>query len=204
MIIKILKSISNISIKSKNSEDKIENKNNNNIQIKKSISVKSIKSKNSEDTIKDKLSEVKENKKKHLKVLKKNTDNKEMQLSLDAECDICCYTIEELANPDGCNHDFCKNCLIEWSQRSEKCPICKTVFRNIFIYDNGIKKQIPLIEIRKKYKKEKKNDSNEDIEKVCYVCKKNTDPNNLIICGRCRGNYCHYYCIHLNKKPQWK
>ena len=127
-----------------------------------------------------------------------------MQLSLDAECDICCFTIEELANPDGCNHDFCKNCLIEWSQRSEKCPICKTVYKSIFVYDNGIKKQISLSEIRKKYKKEKNNDNNENIEKLCYVCKKNTDPNNLIMCGRCRGNYCHYYCIHLDKKPQWK
>ena len=47
-------------------------------------------------------------KKKHLKRLIKNTDNKEMKLPLDTECILCCSIIKELANPDGCNHDFCK------------------------------------------------------------------------------------------------
>jgi hypothetical protein len=69
--------------------------------------------------------------------LRKDIDNKEMGLPLDAECIICCSVIRELANPDGCNHDFCRSCLIEWSQRSAKCPICKTLYNNIFVYENG-------------------------------------------------------------------
>lgn len=174
--------------------------------------------KNKENVINDESGEIEKNQKnekivnddteiknrKHLKKLKKDIDNKEMGLPLDAECIICCSEIRELANPDGCNHDFCRNCLIEWSQRSSKCPICKTLYNNIFIYENGIKKQISLNEIRRNYKKEnRRNESEEEnIEKICYICKKDEDESNLMMCDRCKACFCHYYCIKLKKKPQ--
>jgi len=174
--------------------------------------------KNKENVINDESGEIEKNQKnekivnddteiknrKHLKKLKKDIDNKEMGLPLDAECIICCSEIRELANPDGCNHDFCRNCLIEWSQRSSKCPICKTLYNNIFIYENGIKKQISLNEIRRNYKKENSRDESEEenIEKICYICKKDEDESNLMMCDRCKACFCHYYCIKLKKKPQ--
>lgn len=174
--------------------------------------------KNKENVINDESGEIEKNQKnekivnddteiknrKHLKKLKKDIDNKEMGLPLDAECIICCSEIRELANPDGCNHDFCRNCLIEWSQRSSKCPICKTLYNNIFIYENGIKKQVSLNEIRRNYKKENSRDESEEenIEKICYICKKDEDETNLMICDRCKACFCHYYCIKLKKKPQ--
>ena len=149
--------------------------------------------------------------KKHLKRLRKNTDNKEMKLALDAECIICTCIIKELANPDGCNHDFCKSCLIEWSQRSSKCPMCKTLYNNIFYYDNGIKKQISVTEIKSKYRKHlngsENNEESDDeinIDEGCYICNKNTDPSKLLVCDRCKEKCCHYYCINLNKIPEGK
>ena len=174
-------------------------KNNDNLINKESGEVE--KSKKNEN-IADDDTEIKN--RKHLKKLKKDIDNKEMGLPLDAECIICCSEIRELANPDGCNHDFCRSCLIEWSQRSAKCPICKTLYNNIFIYENGIKKQISLNEIRRNYKKENNSNESEEenIEKICYICKKNEDESNLIICERCKACFCHYYCIKLKKKPQ--
>ena len=153
--------------------------------------------------------------KKHLKRLKKNTDNKEMILPLDTECIICTCIINELANPDGCNHDFCKSCLIEWSQRSSKCPMCKKLYNNIIIYDDGIKKKISLNEIRNKYKKllkekdsesneERNSDDEENIDEGCYICGKNTDQDKLLVCDRCKVNFCHYYCCGLDSIPEGK
>ena len=156
-------------------------------------------------------------KKKHLKRLIKNTDNKEMKLPLDTECIICCSIIKELANPDGCNHDFCKVCLIEWSQRSNKCPICKTKYNSIFIYDKGIKKQLSLTEIKYNHTTEildnndnnnegDNNENNDDDsdDEGCYICGKNTDQANLLVCDRCQEIYCHYYCNNLEKIPEGK
>ena len=171
------------------------------------------------DSDDDNIEDIKENQelnnnkkeKKHLKRLKKNTDNKEMKLALDAECIICTCIIKELANPDGCNHDFCKTCLFEWSQRSSKCPMCKTLYNNIYYYDNGIKKQISVTEIKNKYRKHlnesENNEESEDeanIDEGCYICGKNTDPGNLLVCDRCKEKCCHYYCINLNKIPEGK
>ena len=175
-----------------NNQNKIENENINNNNIITNIN-------NNEE------SEIK-----HFKKLKKNIDNKEMKLPLDAECIICCGIINELANPDGCNHDFCKICLFEWSKRSGKCPMCKNNYNNIFFYDNGNKKQISLNDIRKNYKKDNKNDKgendsdDENIEKICYICKKDIDQNNLLKCDRCEAYFCHYYCCKLkNKINKW-
>ena len=156
-----------------------------------------------------------ENEKKHFKRLKKNTDNKEMQLPLDTECIICTCVITELANPDGCNHNFCKSCLIEWSIRSSKCPMCKKYYTKIFTYDKGVKRQIPLYELRAKYKNvikdsetynNEENIISEEIEDLsdvgCYICGKNNEPENLLICDKCHKNLCHYYCNNLKKIPE--
>ncbi len=163
--------------------------------------------------LKEQLEE--ESDKRHFKRLKKNTDNKEMQLPLDTECIICTCVISELANPDGCNHNFCKSCLIEWSKRSSKCPMCKKRYNNIFTYDKGEKKQISLFELRTKYKnviEESNSDNNEENEEEiddlsnvgCYICGKNTEPENLLVCDRCRSHCCHYYCNNLKKIPEGK
>jgi len=162
--------------------------------------------------LKEQLEE--ESDKRRFKRLKKNTDNKEMQLPLDTECIICTCIITELANPDGCSHNFCKSCLIEWSKRSSKCPMCKKRYNTIFTYDKGEKKQVSLFELRTKYKnviEESNSDNNEENEEIndlsdvgCYICGKNTEPENLLVCDRCRSNCCHYYCNNLKKIPEGK
>lgn len=148
------------------------------------------------------------NKEKSKKLIK-NTENKEMKLSLDAECVICCNIIEELANPDGCNHDFCKDCLFDWTQKSNKCPICKAIYNNVFIYDKGIKKQLTINQVRDELenleensKQNEEEESEDNSEDICYVCGKSTEPENLLICDKCERNFCHYYCAKLKKIPQ--
>ena len=157
-----------------------------------------------------------ENEKRHFKRLKKNTDNKEMQLPLDTECIICTCNITELANPDGCNHNFCKSCLIEWTKRSSKCPMCKKYYKTIFTYDKGQKRQISIFDLRHKETNiikdsESNNEENEIEEEIddlsdvgCYICGKNTEPDKLLVCDRCRANCCHYYCDNLKKIPKGK
>ena len=139
-----------------------------------------------------------------------------MELSLETECIICCSNITELANPDSCNHDFCKSCLFKWTQRSTKCPICKKTYQNIFIYEKGIKKKLSIEKINELNlnneiicsSEEEENNYVESIEDdsddICYVCQQSTDQKNLLICDKCRNNYCHYYCEHLQKIPEKK
>ena len=147
--------------------------------------------------------EIKEHK---IRKLKKNKDNKELKLSLDVECAICMNRINELANPNGCEHDFCKNCLLSWAEKSTQCPICKNNFSKIYIYYKGKKREI-------KFNKKKYNPfyndnnyninlNNYDDDFPCYVCNRYTDAKNMLICDKCDRNYCHYYCDGLKKLPK--
>ncbi|XP_015789849.1 uncharacterized protein LOC107366735 [Tetranychus urticae] len=51
--------------------------------------------------------------------------------STDNQCTICLNNIRDLSFADCCLHPFCRFCIIEWSKRSNHCPVCRTVFDNI-------------------------------------------------------------------------
>ncbi len=48
-------------------------------------------------------------------------------------CCICMCDIEpkDVAKIDGCDHRFCFCCIEKWSERENKCPLCKTRFHKI-------------------------------------------------------------------------
>lgn len=62
------------------------------------------------------------------------------------DCCICMEAVEpkDVAKIDGCEHRFCFGCIEKWSERENKCPLCKTRFNKIE-------------RIQKKYKKGCKN-----------------------------------------------
>lgn len=49
------------------------------------------------------------------------------------QCSICLNEIDNPAFADGCLHKFCYQCLVEWSKRSNQCPVCRTLFRNVIM-----------------------------------------------------------------------
>lgn len=48
-------------------------------------------------------------------------------------CCICMSDVEpnDLASIDGCDHRFCFGCIEKWSERENKCPLCKVRFTKI-------------------------------------------------------------------------
>ena len=62
------------------------------------------------------------------------------------DCCICMEAVEpkDVAKIDGCDHLFCFGCIEKWSERENKCPLCKARFNRIE-------------RIQKKYKKGCKN-----------------------------------------------
>ncbi|XP_053213265.1 uncharacterized protein LOC128396670 [Panonychus citri] len=47
------------------------------------------------------------------------------------QCTICLNPIRDLSFADCCLHPFCRSCIIEWSKRSNNCPVCRTTFNNV-------------------------------------------------------------------------
>ena len=136
--------------------------------------------------------------KKHKRLIK----TKNIIAPKQSDCPICTEKIKIWTEIKECNHFFCKNCIIPWSKKSTKCPLCKTNFKTIIIYDNNKKEEI-------KCKKRTYNilDENEEIinlhdneeNNICYICYKNDRKNDLMQCYKCKINFCHWNCADLDK-----
>jgi hypothetical protein len=44
------------------------------------------------------------------------------------DCPICLSSIENKCNTNGCRHEFCLNCLLEWHRQQPYCPVCRQSF----------------------------------------------------------------------------
>jgi hypothetical protein len=47
------------------------------------------------------------------------------------ECSICMGKAETPAKLSGCDHIFCKDCILEWAKRENSCPNCRAPFKHI-------------------------------------------------------------------------
>lgn len=56
-----------------------------------------------------------------------------MSTKLANSCPICLDTVKktELAKINSCTHIFCNECIVEWSSRSNTCPVCRSRFNSI-------------------------------------------------------------------------
>lgn len=46
-------------------------------------------------------------------------------------CSICMAKAETPAKLSGCDHIFCKDCILEWAKRENSCPNCRAPFKHI-------------------------------------------------------------------------
>lgn len=63
-----------------------------------------------------------------------NADNSERSdgaTSPPPNCSICLGKLVNTSFTDSCLHQFCFNCLLEWSKIKTECPLCKQTFKSI-------------------------------------------------------------------------
>lgn len=138
-----------------------------------------------------------------LKRLKKLFDPNETKETIEEEerkdepeCPICISKIEtESARINCCNHIFCFDCIKDWSERANQCPLCKKRFSKIQKYSrSGVK----INEMRIKFKdqdfEEPAFEVIENTDEACYECGSASDMQRLLVCDECHFYCCHTYC----------
>eukprot|EP00985_Skeletonema_marinoi_P013703 scaffold6847_cov192-Skeletonema_marinoi.AAC.4 len=62
----------------------------------------------------------------------------------DIECCICLEepSADDVATIDGCEHKFCVDCVTQWSETNNVCPLCRTRFTSIESA-GGVLQQVP-------------------------------------------------------------
>ena len=61
----------------------------------------------------------------------------------EVECPICLEVpnTEDVARLDGCTHEFCHDCVTQWSETHNICPLCRTRFNTI--ESSGVLQRVP-------------------------------------------------------------
>ena len=61
----------------------------------------------------------------------------------EVECPICLEVpnTEDVARLDGCTHEFCRDCVTQWSETHNICPLCRTRFNTI--ESSGVLQRVP-------------------------------------------------------------
>ncbi|XP_034732715.1 PHD and RING finger domain-containing protein 1-like [Etheostoma cragini] len=119
-------------------------------------------------------------------------------------CFICLspFGKQAVASVESCQHVFCLECILQWSQTANTCPVDRSSFA--FIHQRGC----PGGDIQKKIKvRMKKNDDDDDEEEgsnaiICEKCGRSDRRHRLLVCIRCDSGY-HMECLtpSLNTGP---
>nr|XP_046253802.1 PHD and RING finger domain-containing protein 1-like isoform X2 [Scatophagus argus] len=123
-----------------------------------------------------------------------------------AKCYICLSRFEKqaVASLENCQHVFCLECILQWSQTANTCPVDRISFA--FIYQ----RRCPGGDIQKeiKVKMQKKDDDNDDEEEgsstvICEECGRSDRRHRLLVCIQCDSGY-HMDCLtpSLNVGPE--
>lgn len=60
-----------------------------------------------------------------------SSERSEGAASPPPNCSICLGKLINTSFTDSCLHQFCFNCLLQWSKIKTECPLCKQTFKSI-------------------------------------------------------------------------
>ncbi len=66
-------------------------------------------------------------------------------------CPICYENNESFSLFESCKHSICKSCITKHVEYSNKCPICGTLFDKYYTYEQDIKTEHNVNEIKTNY-----------------------------------------------------
>ena len=130
-----------------------------------------------------------------------STSLNEEIISIKIRCSICLDTINKTTRLDCCEHEFCKECIDQWAQFSNECPLCKEQFKKIIYWEDNQKLFKKVKKRQFKYEEEENEPWYNNCAETCMVCSKSNDEHLLLVCDKCTFNICHTYCAGLDLIP---
>lgn len=128
-------------------------------------------------------------------------DNIKKQTTDDIKRECCiCYGDEiDIAGLLECKHNFCFECIFDWSKVTNLCPLCKVAFDKIKKYNKaGLLIDTIKVEERK-INEEEIQDFDYDISNAndyCYACDGRGDTDRMLVCDFCITKCCHIFCLN--------
>lgn len=111
------------------------------------------------------------------------------------KCPICLLKLskQEVATPENCIHNFCFECLQEWSKNVSTCPIDRKEFKVMLVRKRFSATQIREVKVVAK-KKTEEIEVIEDDTTFCEVCRQGDREDIMLLCDGCDCGF-HMDCL---------
>jgi hypothetical protein len=106
---------------------------------------------------------------------------------------LCGFVTQEVGTPEACNHNFCADCLQEWLQNTNTCPVDRQVCNTILVRRSLGGEVVRSVHVNPPSQQEE--DVVIDYVIYCEVCGGCNHFNPVILCSRCGRGY-HLDCIY--------
>ncbi|XP_056596153.1 PHD and RING finger domain-containing protein 1 isoform X2 [Triplophysa dalaica] len=113
------------------------------------------------------------------------------------KCSICLNSFHEqpVATPEACEHYFCLDCILEWSNNANSCPVDRKIFNNILLRKCHGGKVQKTIAVQKPIKPGQEEQVDEELDQTsCEVCGGRDREDRLLLCDGCDAGY-HMECL---------
>ncbi|XP_041654847.1 PHD and RING finger domain-containing protein 1-like [Cheilinus undulatus] len=125
----------------------------------------------------------------------KSAGREDTDLTLDSDkCYICLSPFEKqtVGSLESCRHVFCLECILQWSQTANTCPVDRISFASIH------QRRCPGGDIQKKIKVRTKKNTDDEEEGgsavICERCGRSDRRHRLLVCTDCDSGY-HMDCL---------
>lgn len=124
------------------------------------------------------------------------------------KCPICLASFrhQEIATPETCNHQFCAECLQEWSKNMNTCPVDRHQYSLILVRKTPGGNVIRQIAVQPPNPNNPDNDGGEpgivDDPTFCEICGSSAHEDRMLLCDGCDLGF-HLECLNppLNDVP---
>jgi len=129
-------------------------------------------------------------------------------------CTICFDEMKQRAILNRCSHQYCYECIRQWSDNSNKCPLCKAEYMYIIYFKNKkrIREKVKIREFLSDgysftfdedslFPSSGDDSESMDDEDKCILCNDDSQ-RNMIYCDACEVYCCHQACCNLSDYPE--
>ncbi|XP_077291234.1 uncharacterized protein LOC143914771 [Arctopsyche grandis] len=110
------------------------------------------------------------------------------------KCPVCLlkFSSQQIGTPDACDHIFCSDCLTEWSNHVNTCPVDRKEFAFVLVRNKiggNVIKSIPV-----KPRRISLDDLVEEQPTICQICQSAESEETMLLCDACDLGF-HMECL---------
>ncbi|XP_078586694.1 uncharacterized protein LOC144868390 isoform X2 [Branchiostoma floridae x Branchiostoma japonicum] len=111
-------------------------------------------------------------------------------------CPICLneFELQEVGTPVNCQHNFCIDCILEWSKNTNSCPVDRKQFNTVLVRPKLGGKVIKKLKVSDVNQFADAAEEEEEDNTYCQVCHQPTNEDRMLLCDSCDAGY-HMECL---------